>query len=50
MEMKNTDTKIFDLVGVGFGPSNLSLVIALEERIECVKIDAIFLEQKPSFA
>jgi L-ornithine N5-oxygenase len=30
--MTNRDNDIYDVVGVGFGPSNLSLAIALEER------------------
>ncbi|TNJ42750.1 lysine N(6)-hydroxylase/L-ornithine N(5)-oxygenase family protein [Phaeobacter sp. B1627] len=40
--------KIHDVIGVGFGPSNLALAIALKERNAA--LDAIFLEAKDSFA
>ncbi len=41
-------TETYDLVGVGFGPSNLSLAVALKERGTslCVR----FLEARPGFA
>lgn len=41
-----------DLIGVGFGPSNLALAIALEEhnqRGDAVPLDAVFLERQPRF-
>ncbi|WP_181164563.1 lysine N(6)-hydroxylase/L-ornithine N(5)-oxygenase family protein [Amaricoccus solimangrovi] len=38
----------FDLVGVGFGPSNLSLAVALRERGS--RLVARFLEARPAFA
>jgi len=43
-----TDDKIHDVIGVGFGPSNLALAIALQER--AAPLEALFLEAKPSFA
>ena len=43
--------RIHDLIGVGFGPSNIALAIALEERREAGRpIDALFLEKQPAFA
>src|SRR5947208_15493697 len=30
--------KLFDVIGVGFGPANLSLAIALEERYESLSV------------
>lgn len=41
-----------DLVGVGFGPSNLALAIALEEhnqRADTTALDAVFLERQLRF-
>ncbi|MFB4421412.1 lysine N(6)-hydroxylase/L-ornithine N(5)-oxygenase family protein [Streptomyces sp. QL37] len=43
---------MYDVVGVGFGPSNLSLAIALKERATNGagrKISAAFIERQPSF-
>lgn len=40
--------RIYDLIGIGFGPSNLALAIALHERKS--QIDALFLEARSSFA
>ncbi|MES2433996.1 MAG: SidA/IucD/PvdA family monooxygenase [Pseudomonadota bacterium] len=40
--------RIHDLIGIGFGPSNLALAIALHERKS--PLDAVFLEAQPSFA
>ena len=48
--MKFDDTEVYDLVGVGFGPSNLSLAAAIEERDGGAGLRTLFLEQKPSFA
>ena len=43
--------RIHDLIGVGFGPSNIALAIALDERREAGRpIDALFLEKQPAFA
>lgn len=48
---RDNDTNTFDVLGVGFGPSNMALAIALEEN--CGKSDldrrAIFLEKQHSF-
>ncbi|MDP9896993.1 L-ornithine N5-oxygenase [Variovorax boronicumulans] len=42
---------IHDLIGVGFGPSNIALAIALEEKRHGGKpLDALFLERQNSFA
>lgn len=42
---------IHDLIGVGFGPSNVALAIALEEKRHGGKpLDAVFIERQPSFA
>lgn len=43
--------QILDIVGVGFGPSNLALAIALEEYNECHSgnVTAEFIEAKPEF-
>ncbi|WP_395350980.1 lysine N(6)-hydroxylase/L-ornithine N(5)-oxygenase family protein [Variovorax sp. UC122_21] len=42
---------IHDLIGVGFGPSNIALAIALEEKRHGTKpLDALFIERQPSFA
>lgn len=40
--------RIHDLIGIGFGPSNLALAIALRERQS--PLDALFLEAQPAFA
>ncbi len=43
----------YDVVGVGFGPSNLALAIAIEEHNHGVGIDdgvsGVFLERQPAF-
>jgi lysine N6-hydroxylase len=44
--MPPDDGKIYDLLGVGIGPFNLSLA-ALLEPVE--EVDALFLEQRPRF-
>lgn len=41
-------TEIVDIVGIGFGPSNLSVAVALEESGRPLR--ALFLEAKPEFA
>lgn len=42
---------IHDLVGIGFGPSNLALAIALEEKRQaCRPLDAVFIEKQLNFA
>jgi lysine/ornithine N-monooxygenase len=37
---------IHDLIGVGFGPSNIALAIALDEkRHDAKRVDALFIEK-----
>ena len=50
--MGTPEAEVYDVVGVGFGPSNLSLAIALEEHRENVPESAVtsaFFERQPSF-
>src|SRR5690606_2515583 len=43
--------KIHDLIGIGFGPSNIALAITLEEKKqEGRSIDSFFIETQPGFA
>lgn len=41
-----------DVIGIGFGPSNVALAIALQEMHQagCQPVDMHFIEQRPSFA
>lgn len=41
--------KEYDVLGVGFGPANLSIAIALEEEIKANHLTYCFLEQKDHF-
>lgn len=42
---------IHDLIGIGFGPSNIALAIALDEkRREGRRVDAMFIEKQAGFA
>ncbi|MFD0852537.1 SidA/IucD/PvdA family monooxygenase, partial [Actinomadura adrarensis] len=41
-------TPVHDVVGIGFGPSNLALAVALEEEYGA-DVDAVFFEKQPSF-
>lgn len=44
--------EVYDVVGIGFGPSNLALAIALEEHranIPAQPISATFFERQPAF-
>ncbi|MBA9006268.1 lysine N(6)-hydroxylase/L-ornithine N(5)-oxygenase family protein [Thermomonospora cellulosilytica] len=45
--------RVHDLVGIGFGPSNLALAIALREHnaatAEGDRLDAVFFEKQPAF-
>ncbi|MFC7388119.1 lysine N(6)-hydroxylase/L-ornithine N(5)-oxygenase family protein [Sphaerisporangium rhizosphaerae] len=41
-------TRVYDLVGIGFGPSNLALAVALAER-GGTPLDAVFLEKQEAF-
>lgn len=38
--------RVYDLIGIGFGPSNIALAIAIEELQP--DLDAVFLEARPS--
>ncbi|MFF3454661.1 lysine N(6)-hydroxylase/L-ornithine N(5)-oxygenase family protein [Streptomyces sp. NPDC002730] len=40
---------VLDLVGVGFGPSNLAVALALDEAGATAGCDALFLERQPAF-
>lgn len=40
------ETEIYDVVGIGFGPSNLSLAIALEESPD--PVTSLFFERQPT--
>lgn len=43
--------KTHDLIGIGFGPSNVALAIALDEQAQNQQpIDALFIEKQPQFA
>jgi L-ornithine N5-oxygenase len=44
--------RVHDLIGIGFGPSNLALAIALDEqrRAGRPRVDALFIERQPGFA
>ncbi|MFP3987269.1 SidA/IucD/PvdA family monooxygenase [Streptomyces sp. E11-3] len=46
--METREPEIYDVVGIGFGPSNLSLAVALEEQPE--PVTATFLERHPSLS
>ncbi|ROO86285.1 L-ornithine N5-oxygenase [Actinocorallia herbida] len=49
--MPTAEQHVHDLVGIGFGPSNLALAIALREHGEQTgrHIDAVFLEKQQAF-
>jgi L-ornithine N5-monooxygenase len=49
--MSISDEHVHDLVGIGFGPSNLALAIALREHNAQAdaEIDMVFLERQPVF-
>jgi L-ornithine N5-oxygenase len=44
---------VHDIVGIGFGPANLALAIAVEEHNSAARpadrVDAVFLERQPEF-
>ncbi|MBK6016195.1 lysine N(6)-hydroxylase/L-ornithine N(5)-oxygenase family protein [Streptomyces sp. MBT53] len=44
--MESSEPEIFDVVGIGFGPSNLSLAVALEESLD--PVTSAFFERQPS--
>ncbi len=42
---------VHDLIGIGFGPSNIALAIALDEKRQAGhRFDALFIERQPGFA
>ncbi|WP_394211471.1 lysine N(6)-hydroxylase/L-ornithine N(5)-oxygenase family protein [Enterovibrio calviensis] len=43
------DIKEYDVLGVGFGPANLAISIAIEEQNEGENLTCCFLEQKADF-
>lgn len=44
------DSAIYDLIGVGCGPSNLALAIALDEKKESYReLNAVFLEKQANY-
>jgi L-ornithine N5-monooxygenase len=50
--MNISESHIYDVVGVGFGPANLSLAISLEEHpanVLTAPVTAAFFERQPSF-
>ena len=51
--MEQSDNPVYDLVGIGFGPANLALAIAVEEHnARCApgdRIEALFLERQDDF-
>jgi L-ornithine N5-oxygenase len=43
--------QIHDLIGIGFGPSNIALAIALDEKRQGGRaVEAMFIERQPAFA
>ncbi|WP_250029459.1 lysine N(6)-hydroxylase/L-ornithine N(5)-oxygenase family protein [Paractinoplanes maris] len=52
--MESEQQPVYDLVGIGFGPSNLALAIAVEEHNAACerpadRIEAVFLEKQATF-
>ena len=52
--MDTSRTKTFDVVGVGFGPSNLGLAVAIEEHNQArppdgTSLTGMFFERRPDF-
>lgn len=46
-----SDLPIHDVIGIGFGPSNIGLAIALhEKRAQGRRLDMVFIEKQPAFA
>jgi L-ornithine N5-oxygenase len=50
MDNEAENKAIVDVLGVGFGPSNLALAVAFAEMPEPDRPTALFIEQKPDFA
>ena len=45
------ETSVYDVIGVGFGPANLSLAVAMQEEAERpggVDLDRLFLDARPA--
>ncbi|MGO4155490.1 lysine N(6)-hydroxylase/L-ornithine N(5)-oxygenase family protein [Cupriavidus sp. YAF13] len=50
MTLRDTSPVVHDLVGIGFGPSNLALAIALQEQAASGRpLDAHFLEKQQNY-
>jgi len=51
MSQNSASENIHDLIGVGFGPSNLALAIALEELAEINghALDALFIDKQTDY-
>lgn len=47
LKLRNFNTKVLDIVGIGFGPSNISIAIAHQEIAN--ELSVIFLEKKSDF-
>jgi len=50
--LRDRQPQIYDVIGLGFGPSNLALQIAIEEESESAhgrKLSALYIERKKSF-
>ncbi|AMO93268.1 FAD-NAD(P)-binding family protein [Collimonas fungivorans] len=50
--MKTESPTVYDVLGIGFGPSNLALAIAIEEQSQasvCVPLHALFFEKQERF-
>lgn len=44
-----SDAGVYDVIGIGFGPANLALAIAMEEAAPEAQLRRLFLEAKPSY-
>ncbi|SFM28477.1 lysine N(6)-hydroxylase/L-ornithine N(5)-oxygenase family protein [Nitrosomonas communis] len=43
--------KVYDLIGIGFGPSNIALAITLQEKKQAgYNLEPFFIEKQPGFA
>lgn len=43
--------EVYDLIGIGFGPSNIALAIALDERMpKHTSLQSLYIEKHPEFA
>ncbi len=43
------DGEVYDVVGIGFGPANLALAVAMEEAAHEEQVKRLFLEAKPRY-